>query len=149
MARLELLDQIAVKACNAYSNLTLEERPTLFLEFHSTQSGNTWILLLFRKNSKRCIEIFKNSDRNSIEKADECLFYLKRLKKFSTYSMYNPEIGLEYQTSTVNEISKDFGGSDFDFAIQQEDRNKLWTARYDFHFYKYTQLYKFTHAPWY
>ena len=54
--------------------------------------------------------------------------------------MYNAEIGLEYQTSTVNEISKDFGGSDFDFAIQQEDRNKLWTARYDFHFYKYTHL---------
>ena len=52
--------------------------------------------------------------------------------------MYNAEIGLEYQTSTVNEISKDFGGSDFDFAIQQEDRNKLWTARYDFHFCKYT-----------
>ena len=52
--------------------------------------------------------------------------------------MYNAEIGLEYQTSTVNEISKDLGGSDFDFAIQQEDRNKLWTARYDFHFYKYT-----------
>ena len=50
--------------------------------------------------------------------------------------MYNAEIGLEYQTSTVNEISKDLGGSDFDFAIQQEDRNKLWTARYDFHFYK-------------
>ena len=51
--------------------------------------------------------------------------------------MYNAEIGLEYQTSTVNEISKDFGGSDFDFAIQQEDRNKLWTARYNFHFYKH------------
>lgn len=80
MARLELLDQIAVKACNAYSNLTLEERPTLFLEFHSTQSG------------------------------------------------------LEYQTSTVNEISKDFGGSDFDFAIQQEDRNKLWTARHKLYY---------------
>ena len=58
--------------------------------------------------------------------------------------MYNAEIGLEYQTSTVNEISKDFGGSDFDFAIQQEDRNKLWTARYDFH-----SIYTFTHAPWY
>ena len=84
MARLELLDQIAVKACNAYSNLTLEERPTLFLEFHSTQSGNNRILLLFRKNSKRYIEIFKNSDRNSIKKAVKCLFYLKWLKAFST-----------------------------------------------------------------
>ena len=39
MARLELLDEVAVKACNAYSNLTLEERPTLFLEFHSTEAG--------------------------------------------------------------------------------------------------------------
>ena len=58
MARLELLDQIAVKACNAYSNLTLEERPTLFLEFHSTQSGNIWIFLLFRKSSKKYSEIF-------------------------------------------------------------------------------------------
>ena len=66
MARLELLDEIAVKACNKYSNLTLKETPTLFLEFHSTEAG------------------------------------------------------LEYQTSTVSEISKDYGGSDFEFAIQQE-----------------------------
>lgn len=80
MARMELLDEVSVQACNSYSNLTLEERPTLFLEFHSTESG------------------------------------------------------LDYQTSTVSDISKEFGGSDFQFAIQQEDRNRLWTARHKLYY---------------
>ena len=66
MARLELLDEIAVLACNKYSNLELKETPTLFLEFHST------------------------------------------------------EVGLKTETESVNDIAKDFGGSDFEFAIQQE-----------------------------
>ncbi|MCX8996432.1 FAD-binding protein [Rhizobiaceae bacterium BDR2-2] len=34
VARIELLDDIQVRACNAYSGLTLPEKPTLFLEFH-------------------------------------------------------------------------------------------------------------------
>lgn len=34
VARIELLDEIQVRACNAYSGLTLAEKPTLFLEFH-------------------------------------------------------------------------------------------------------------------
>ena len=34
MARMELLDEVAVKACNNYSKLELTEKPTLFLEFH-------------------------------------------------------------------------------------------------------------------
>lgn len=36
-ARIELLDSLQVKACNNYSGLTLEETPTLFLEFHGTE----------------------------------------------------------------------------------------------------------------
>ncbi|WP_439530704.1 FAD-binding oxidoreductase [Pannonibacter sp.] len=39
VARIELLDALQVKACNAYSGLGLEETPTLFLEFHGTQNG--------------------------------------------------------------------------------------------------------------
>lgn len=39
MARMELLDEVSVRACNAYSNLSLAERPTLFLEFHSDSAG--------------------------------------------------------------------------------------------------------------
>lgn len=34
VARIELLDDIQVRACNAYSGLALAEKPTLFLEFH-------------------------------------------------------------------------------------------------------------------
>src|SRR5690606_33350855 len=39
VARIELLDDVQVKACNAYSGLNLAEQPTLFLEFHGTQAG--------------------------------------------------------------------------------------------------------------
>ena len=36
VARIELLDALQVKACNAYSKLGLAEKPTLFVEFHGT-----------------------------------------------------------------------------------------------------------------
>ena len=36
VARMELLDELMVKGINAYSKMTLEEKPTLFLEFHGT-----------------------------------------------------------------------------------------------------------------
>jgi len=39
LARIELLDEVQIRACNAYSHLTLPETPTLFLEFHGTPSG--------------------------------------------------------------------------------------------------------------
>ncbi len=39
VARIELLDDVQIEACNAYSGLTLEETATLFLEFHGTQDG--------------------------------------------------------------------------------------------------------------
>ncbi len=39
VARIELLDALQVKACNAYSKLTLPESPLLLLEFHGTEAG--------------------------------------------------------------------------------------------------------------
>jgi D-lactate dehydrogenase (cytochrome) len=39
VARIELLDALQVKACNAYSKLTLPEQPMLFLEFHGSGAG--------------------------------------------------------------------------------------------------------------
>ena len=39
VARIELLDDVQVRACNQYSKLGLAELPTLFLEFHGTDAG--------------------------------------------------------------------------------------------------------------
>ncbi|HID66926.1 MAG TPA: FAD-binding protein [Roseibacterium sp.] len=41
VARIELLDALQVKACNAYSKLSLPEAPLLLLEFHGTQAAVT------------------------------------------------------------------------------------------------------------
>lgn len=37
IARMELLDEVAINACNRYSDLALECLPTLFLEFHGSE----------------------------------------------------------------------------------------------------------------
>ncbi|WP_170753514.1 FAD-binding oxidoreductase [Ruegeria lacuscaerulensis] len=39
VARIELLDEISVRAANAYSNLALPETPLLLLEFHGSEHG--------------------------------------------------------------------------------------------------------------
>jgi len=39
LARIELLDEVQIRACNAYSHLSLRESPTLFLEFHGTRGS--------------------------------------------------------------------------------------------------------------
>jgi D-lactate dehydrogenase (cytochrome) len=77
IARIELLDEAQVRACNLHSKLTLPEVPTLFLEFHGTEAG------------------------------------------------------VKEQSDTVAEIAKDWGGGPFEWALQPEDRTRLWQARHD------------------
>ncbi|MDB5591875.1 FAD-linked oxidase C-terminal domain-containing protein [Enterovirga sp.] len=39
VARIEFLDEVQIRACNAYSKLTLPETPLLLFEFHGTDAG--------------------------------------------------------------------------------------------------------------
>ncbi len=39
VARVELLDEVQIRVCNAHSRLDLPEAPHLFLEFHGTEAG--------------------------------------------------------------------------------------------------------------
>ena len=41
LARVELLDELQVRVCNAHTKLAMVETPTLFLEFHGTAAGVT------------------------------------------------------------------------------------------------------------
>ena len=54
VARIELLDAMQVRACNAYSALTLQEAPTLFLEFHGSPAGVEEQSALFRDIAADC-----------------------------------------------------------------------------------------------
>uniref|UniRef100_A6VRK7 D-lactate dehydrogenase (cytochrome) n=1 Tax=Marinomonas sp. (strain MWYL1) TaxID=400668 RepID=A6VRK7_MARMS len=51
LARIELLDTTAVKACNQYSKLNLPETPHLFLEFHGNKTANDTSVNSFIENA--------------------------------------------------------------------------------------------------
>lgn len=77
IARIEMLDELQIRACNAYSKLDLAEKPTMFVEFHGS------------------------------------------------------ELSTREQSETFNEIISEFGGSDFKWTANTEDRSALWQARHD------------------
>ena len=47
------------------------------------------------------------------------------------FEFHGSDNGVREQSELVGEIAADFGGGDFQWAIRQEDRNKLWQARHD------------------
>lgn len=49
LARMELLDEVQVRAINAHSKLGLDEKPMLFLEFHGTENGAREQVKLFEE----------------------------------------------------------------------------------------------------
>jgi D-lactate dehydrogenase (cytochrome) len=71
IARVELLDEMQVRVCNAHSKLNLPELPMLFLEFHGTDAG------------------------------------------------------VAEQSERFGEIAREFGGGDFEWSAQTEDRTAV------------------------
>jgi D-lactate dehydrogenase (cytochrome) len=77
VARIELMDELQVKATNLYSKLSLPEAPMLFVEFHGSPAG------------------------------------------------------VAEQSERFAEIARDLGAGPFEWAMQSEDRTRLWQARHD------------------
>jgi D-lactate dehydrogenase (cytochrome) len=77
VARIELMDELQVKATNLYSKLSLPEAPMLFVEFHGSPAG------------------------------------------------------VAEQSERFAEIARELGAGPFEWAMQSEDRTRLWQARHD------------------
>jgi D-lactate dehydrogenase (cytochrome) len=77
VARIELLDEMQIRACNAYSKLSYAERPTLFVEFHGTEET------------------------------------------------------VALQAAQFGEIAAEFGGGEFAYTANAEERSLLWKARHN------------------
>ncbi len=77
VARIEFLDEVQMDAVKRYSGLSYPVAPTLFLEFHGTQSA------------------------------------------------------VAEQAESVGGIATEHGGSNFQWARDEQDRNALWRARHD------------------
>ncbi|NQW12153.1 MAG: FAD-binding protein [Alphaproteobacteria bacterium] len=64
-----------------------------------------------------------------------CIVYSKlegyEAKPTLFFEFHGTAAGVVEQAETVQAIAGDFGGSDFKWATQAEDRNKLWQARHD------------------
>jgi len=74
----------------------------------------------------------------SKEMMGACISYSK-LEGFDVadhlfFEFHGSEAGVKEQAETVQAIAADFGGANFKFATQQEDRNTLWTARHNCHY---------------
>lgn len=60
VARVEFLDEVMIRGCNAYSKLNLVETPTLFLEFHGSDAS-------VEEQSKRFAEIAREMGGTKFE----------------------------------------------------------------------------------
>ncbi len=50
------------------------------------------------------------------------------------FEFHGTEASVKEQAQTVQELAKDCGGMDFEWAERPEDRNRLWTARHNAYF---------------
>ncbi|MCM5570640.1 FAD-binding protein [Burkholderiaceae bacterium FT117] len=80
VARSEFLCEHTIRAINAHSKTALREAPTLFFEFHGTESS------------------------------------------------------VREQAELVQQLARDHGGQDFEWASRPEDRTRLWNARHNAYF---------------
>jgi D-lactate dehydrogenase (cytochrome) len=89
LARIELADEVQIRACNAYSHLTLPEQPTLFLEFHGTEAGTreqvaTFAEIAEAEGGGALRWAAKQEDRNALWQARHDAYWAARALKPGT-----------------------------------------------------------------
>lgn len=96
VARIELLDELQVEACNAYSKLSLAVKPTLFLEFHGTPNGCQEQVDLF----KDIAEEYGSNDFEAASNADD-RNKLWKARHDAYWAGCDMAIGLEHLSTDV------------------------------------------------
>ncbi len=57
-----------------------------------------------------------------------------KLQPTLLFEFHGSDSSVQEQTQTVQSITAEFGGEDFEWATKPEDRSRLWTARHNFYF---------------
>ena len=73
-------------------------------------------------------------DRNAVMASNRYSKLTLRETPLLLFEFHGSEAGVKEQAETVQEIAKDCGGMDFEWAERPEDRNRLWTARHNAYF---------------
>lgn len=73
-------------------------------------------------------------DRNAVMASNRYSKLSLRETPLLLFEFHGSEAGVKEQAETVQEIAKDCGGMDFEWAERPEDRNRLWTARHNAYF---------------
>lgn len=73
-------------------------------------------------------------DRNAVMASNRYSKLTLRETPLLLFEFHGSESGVKEQAQTVQEIAKDCGGMDFEWAERPEDRNRLWTARHNAYF---------------
>lgn len=83
LARVELLDELQVRACNGYAKMTLDETPTLFIEVHGSAAGTREQVETFRaiaacEGALRFDVADKPEDRNRLWQARHDVYWASK-----------------------------------------------------------------------
>ena len=73
-------------------------------------------------------------DRNAVMASNRYSKLTLRETPLLLFEFHGSPTGVKEQAETVQEIAKDCGGLDFEWAEHPEDRNRLWTARHNAYF---------------
>lgn len=73
-------------------------------------------------------------DANAVKASNAYSKLTLRETPLLLFEFHGSPMSVEEQAQTVQELARDNGGLDFEWAKQPEDRNRLWTARHNAYF---------------